>query len=647
MKMRGAAGRSLVALLVAVLLLPCAAWAGAEPPWHWEDVPRVVAVGDIHGAYDRLVAMLTEAGVIDAQRAWAGDRAHLVSLGDTVDRGPDSRKVLDLLMRLEREAKEAGGRVHLVLGNHEVMNLVGDLRYVSDEEYRAFADDESPADRERAWERFRQRQAEGESTDDSRVAFEESYPPGFFGLLAAFSPDGVYGSWLLQRNVLVRIDGTAFVHGGLSREVGELDGDELNRRAMGQLREYLALVEQLVERDVLAPETGYAERRELIHQELGTADGELGDLGRRFLEVSEEALVFRRDGPLWYRGTADAEEASEQPVLERALASLGAERVAVGHSPTPDGRIRTRLGGRALLIDAGMLEEVYQGRAAALIQEGGRITAFYPEEELTEELSVAAGVPRPAEAASPAPTDAETEEFLLTAEVMKVEEIGSGVTRPLRVTLRKEGIERRAVFKSGDTFVGTVPDPHSLSSLNRTDRWTYDVAAYRLDRLLELGMVPVAVRRTIQGKEGALQTWVEDAIDEKERRTRSLEQAELEAIDLQLQSMYIFDVLIYNEDRHAGNILFTPADWRLHLIDHTRAFRTKTNRPEALRQVVLAPSPELAQAITDLDDKALREAMKGLLHPMQVTSILKRKKKMIAEWTKQGLLTEAPVGASP
>jgi hypothetical protein len=368
------------------------------------------------------------------------------------------------------------------------------------------------------------------------------------------------------------------------------------------------------------------------------------DLGRRFLEVSEEALVFRHEGPLWYRGTAEEPEATEQPVLERALASLEAERVAVGHTTASDGRIRTRFEGRALLIDTGMLEQVYRGRASALIQEGQRITAFYPGEESTEELPTAVGVPHSTEASNSAPTDAELEEFLLTAEVVKVEEVGSGVTRPLRINLWKDGVERRAVFKSADTFVGNVADPHSLASINRTDRWTYDVAAYRVDRLLGLGMVPVAVRRTIQGTEGALQVWVEDAIDEKERRAQGLGQNQGNAIDLQLQSMYVFDVLIYNEDRHAGNILFTPTDWRVHLIDHTRAFRTKTNRPEALRKVTLMPSPELAEAIAGLDEKALREAMKGLLHPMQVTSILKRRKKMVAEWTEQGLLTEALAG---
>ena len=638
MTFRGSKRRALVSLLVVVLLWPVATWAAADPPWQWDDVPRVVAFGDVHGAYDRLVEILTQAGIIDASQNWVGGDAHLVSVGDLVDRGPDSRKVLDLLMRLEREAGRAGGRVHLVLGNHEVMNLIGDLRYVSEEEYLAFADDELPADREQAWERYRKRHDVGDPDEDLRAAFDQAHPPGYFGLRAAFAPDGVYGRWLLERSVLVRIDGTAFVHAGLSRIAGQVDGEELNRWAMVQLREYLALVDRLEELGVLAPETGYADRTEVVRQAIEAppetppstsdtaSDDAWKDLGRRLLELSDQVLVFWSEGPLWYRGTASGAEETEQQVLDRALAALGAERVAIGHTPTPDGRIQTRLRGRALLIDAGMLEPVYGGRAAALIQEGQRIAAFYPAEEMTSELQVSTGVPEATVVTTPTPTDAEIEEFLRNAEVLDARVVGSGVTRSIRLTLAKDGVERRAAFVTVDTSAD-------------------DVAAYRLDRMVGLGMVPVAVSRTIQGREGTLRLWVEEAIDDEERRALGLGRAHQEAIDHQMQDVFAFDALIYNEDRIADSLLLTPADWRIHLIDHTRAFRTKTQRPAAFRQVALSPAPDLARAIAGLDEEAVRTAMDGLLQPEQVKSILKRRKKLVREWTKLEILSEAAAGA--
>ena len=149
---------SIRALLVGVVL--CALNVQADE-WHFADVDRVVAVGDVHGAYDALVSTLQNAGVIDEDLAWSGGKTHLVSTGDLLDRGAESRRVMNLVMRLEREAVEAGGRVHLLLGNHEVMNLIGDLRYVAVEEYAAFQDSESPEQREHGFQQFRRGMPEG------------------------------------------------------------------------------------------------------------------------------------------------------------------------------------------------------------------------------------------------------------------------------------------------------------------------------------------------------------------------------------------------------------------------------------------------------------------------------------------------------
>jgi hypothetical protein len=79
-----------------------------------------VAIGDVHGAYDRFVEILKVAGIVDGELRWIGGRTHVVQLGDIVDRGDDSRKALDLVRRLERPAQAAGGAWHQLMGNHEV-----------------------------------------------------------------------------------------------------------------------------------------------------------------------------------------------------------------------------------------------------------------------------------------------------------------------------------------------------------------------------------------------------------------------------------------------------------------------------------------------------------------------------------------------
>src|SRR5690606_19268231 len=249
-------------------------------PWRAPAADRVVVVPDVHGAYAELVALLDATGVVDEDLRWTGGDTVLVSLGDLLDRGAESRKVLDLLMRLQREAPARGGEVHVLLGNHEAMNLMGDLRYVSPAEYAAFAADEPAELRERAYGEFVRLQPQRRPDAESRAAFAERFPPGFFAHRAAFAPDGVYGAWLLERPAVLVIGDTAFAHGGLSASV---DAD-VNAKVAAALREYLALRERLA--GVVPPDLA-------------------GDVEQQSEELKRLAFgpELGSSSPLWYRGS--------------------------------------------------------------------------------------------------------------------------------------------------------------------------------------------------------------------------------------------------------------------------------------------------------------------------------------------------------
>lgn len=200
-------------LAAGVLLLTPLLWAAAPPaaprledavPDTFEGVARVVAVGDVHGDVEALKDVLRLAGLIDEKGKWSGGKAHLVQTGDIADRAPHTRDSYELLRRLEGEALAAGGRVHVLLGNHEVMNMLGDLRYVTPEELASYAD-QSP-------------------TPDA-----PGTPRGLAGHAVAFGPDGRYGRWLRTRPAVLRIDGTLFMHGGLQPGVPARTLAELNR----------------------------------------------------------------------------------------------------------------------------------------------------------------------------------------------------------------------------------------------------------------------------------------------------------------------------------------------------------------------------------------------------------------------------------
>ncbi len=157
------------------------------------------------------------------------------------------------------------------------------------------------------------------------------------------------------------------------------------------------------------------------------------------------------------------------------------------------------------------------------------------------------------------------EEFLRTSRILKFERIGEGVTNPWRLYLEKDGVERTAAWKN----------PRGVQN-GFLEGWQYEIAAYRLDKLLGLNMVPPAVERTFRGRPGALVLWAEN----KHSLLEVMEQGVIvpdEAKDHTEKMKYLtraWDSLIANEDRTQQNYLFT-ADWRVIVFDHSRAFRCK------------------------------------------------------------------------
>src|SRR6266853_1717787 len=130
--------RTCLTLFVLPCVLMVAPALPQTPQDTFEGIHRVVAFGDVHGDYPRFLEILRRAERIDGRSAWRGGRPHLVLCGDFVDRGEASAKVMDLIMALEPQALKAGGGVHALIGNHEAMDLYGDLRYVTKQDYAGF-----------------------------------------------------------------------------------------------------------------------------------------------------------------------------------------------------------------------------------------------------------------------------------------------------------------------------------------------------------------------------------------------------------------------------------------------------------------------------------------------------------------------------
>ena len=211
----------------------------------WTGVERVVAIGDVHGDFQQFAAILQSAALIDSRNRWTGGKTHLVQTGDALDRGPHSRKVMDLLMELEKQARKAGGLVHALIGNHEAMNVYGDLRYVSSEEYAAFRDANSETVREQF---FKQHVEELKTTspnvkvdEDYRKKWETSHPLGYFEHRVAFSPNGKYGKWIRGHNAVIRVNDSLFLHGGISPKYASMSIQLINETVRAELEDFSKL----------------------------------------------------------------------------------------------------------------------------------------------------------------------------------------------------------------------------------------------------------------------------------------------------------------------------------------------------------------------------------------------------------------------
>jgi hypothetical protein len=597
--------------LLALLFLVCVPLVPAQAePWRFPDVDRVVALSDIHGAYDALVATLQEAGIIDDGLAWAGGPTHLVITGDLVDRGADSRRVMDLVMRLESEAPGAGGRVHLTLGNHEVMNIIGDLRYVADGEFAAFAEDESAEEREKWYQHFRRRQPADVDEATARSAFNEKAPPGYFGHRAGFRPDGVYGKWLLDKPLLVVVDDTAFVHGGLPSYVAEQGFEGVNITLKADLLGYLAARDKLESAGILSPIDGFKELPSILAPIV-----DAGQLDEPLLKAARVALKHKDSplhtaaGPLWYRGSSVCSVLTEGDGLNAALQRVRATRVAIGHTTTKTRHIQERIGGRVLEINTGILESVYEGSGYALTIEDGALS-IASEHGVTGLLPLAP--PRRVGYTSDSIDDDALESILANGQII---ESSPG------------GIAWRVVkIAAGDETVLA-----SFSPISPEDGFVPELAAYRLDRMLGLDMVPVTVRRDVSGQRGTLQLLPVKTVSEQDRLAGAEWNRPTCSLEKQWHAMKVFDALMLNRARTPLTMLYYPWDGQLALVSHGNSFGNGRGRPPYLQGYKLTIGDEWRSALLRLDDDALLDNLGDVLDKRRLKALAKRRDALLAD----------------
>ena len=317
-----------------------AAVYAAGPQDTFDGVQRIVAIGDVHGQYDKFIGLLQTARLVDAKNVWIGGRTHLVLTGDFLDRGPASRKVMDLLMALEPQAEAAGGRVHALIGNHEAMNIYGDLRYVSASDFESYRSPKAEALRDRAFENsvgdMRSKSSLDVDALTLRKKFDSEHPLGWVEQRIAFAQSGKYGKWLLRQNAVIRINNVLFLHGGISPKYATVPIKKINETVRNELSDFSKL---------------------------------------------ENGMTTDTDGPLWYRALVQTAETDDtlRTHINRVLETQQVRHIVIGH--TPEVAVLPRFGGAVVTIDVGLAMSDGAPPAFVVI-EGGKFYAVHRGRQL-------------------------------------------------------------------------------------------------------------------------------------------------------------------------------------------------------------------------------------------------------------------------
>jgi hypothetical protein len=229
-------------------------------------------------------------------------------------------------------------------------------------------------------------------------------------------------------------------------------------------------------------------------------------------------------------------------------------------------------------------------------------------------------------------TPEQQQEFLLNAKVIRQRQTSTGTTSPYRLTLTDGQITHDALFQPVEERRPFKQFSSGKSEINFVDSYLYNLAAYELAKLLGMDdMLPVTVLRQWNGKPGSLSWWLPVQMDEEERMQKKIQPPDIEVWNQSMYKSRVFTELIYDTDRNLGNVLIGK-DWKLYIVDFTRAFRLYHNlkNPDNLVRC----SRELLERLRALDSQEVASKTKGYLNKLEGEAVMKRRDLIVAYFEK-------------
>jgi hypothetical protein len=541
---------------------------------------KTIVFGTVNGRFDELKLQLERIGVIDQRGSWRAGKARLVSLGNLFAKQSINSKVnqpiLEFAKKLQIEAEDAGGHFHLVLGKNEVYIMVEGL-YTS----RTLADNQLSE----------------------------------------------LGNWLFQQSFVHKQGQELFTHLGLSKISDLADLVLFNQQMKESIIDYADNWASYYRLN----RANQQQQTEPLLPEILSINDTVKTIADKSLKQASY-LALKQTSPVNFDGSQFCHPYFEKDRLDEKLKQTQSKRVWL---TTEDKsiNIRSRFSGRVQILPnfdglAQNAETEVDSSSAnkqpivfASIASDGSTNYF---DSVTGEILVPQ-IPQFREWNRPyGMSDEEIELFLKSATIIESSTTKEGKTKPLKLKLEKNGKQLKAVFKYVNKSGKTV----RKRFYGGGDRYQHEMAAYRLDRMLGIGLVPVTVEREIDGVKGSVQLWVENMASALQLNEREILYEGTCDVTAQADLMNAFDYLIHNSDRNQTNIVFTKHDWQIWFIDHTRSFGTVLSKPVFQQGVELKPPLEFLKAVKSLSKGQLRK-LKPWLNKEQMAALWERRKRLL------------------
>ena len=546
----------------------------ATPPFRFQTTSPVFVIGGVDGSHENLVLTLKSLGLVDSLNNWSGGESHLVSLGNLVGLKENSYEPMGVIIRLQQQAELKGGRVHAIMGVNEL------------------------AAYEHLFRSSNKSISEEPSDEEKRQVYLELK----------------YQRWLISLPFVLKINQQLFAHNGLPTKVTNFELGELNRLLKEKQFKLVRNDNLLLKREL---KTTISDENEPEEKKITFEPHPLAS--------DNKELDLSQINPLNYQGNVECHPFFETDKVAKTLARFDVQTLWVENHNANRNKPLSRLQKQLFILNSSAVE--LDGKAfvwAAKIDgindvewinglSGSKVTPVQFENrnyQLPHSFS-----------------EEQIRDFLRTATVIAKEETEYGITKPYKITMQKDGKTIKGIFKYEDTR----PNNHVgrwKRDDNYADRYQYEVAAYELDRMLNIGLVPISVERVVENKSGVVSLWIDGLISELKINEEKIAINQYCDLKDQQNMLDIFDFLIRNTDRNQSNTLFSESDGQVWFIDHSRSFGSSTRRPDLLKKSKMRLTNRFKMALDRLSRDEL-EALRPWLHKKQIKAIWIRRNKLI------------------